>query len=537
MHLDSEVCIVGAGPAGLSIASELADRGIMVTVLESGGLSPSLNAQGLSAGEYAGYPYHKLDRALFSGIGGSAQLWTGSNRFRPLDGIDFEERPGVPHSGWPFGLTHLMPYYERAQTLLPLGPFDYTADFWEQPGSTPRLPLPADKVETAIFQTTPQDDSGARAIADLASDASYRIMTETTVTELLASEDGTRIDTAQLRHSDGTESRLNARIFVLAAGGLDNARLLMVSNKRWAHGLGNANGLVGRFFMEHPAVSTAYWVPSDPALFERSALYKRHVVRGTSVVGTLTVAEEVKRHEGLLNAAVFVQMSDELRVSDIYGSLAMFSPEGLKNMRWSSSIYAENLANLVRHPLKSLSTLVKVAVKGKRGRPGVFALRVVSEQAPNPESRLFLDSKLDKKGLPQLRLDWRFTELDRWSIRRTQEILRDSFDRAGLGSVTHLYGEERPEALIYGQRHQMGTTRMHRDPEKGVVDANCKVHGLHNLFVAGSSAFPTGGHANPTLTIVALALRLADHIGGLFENRRGVGEIGSRESTQGDGPE
>lgn len=522
IQLDSDVCIVGAGPAGLIIARELADKGIKVTVVESGGRSVTLNAQELSAGKFAGYPYHRLDKAVFSGIGGSAQLWWGHNKFRPLDEIDFEKRAAVPNSGWPFGLDRLLPYYEKAQDILPLGPFDYRAEFWEQPESTPRLQLPDDEIETAIFQTTPGGDSGARAIADLASEPNYRIMTETTVTDLGTSEDGTRIDTARLRHNDGTQSSLKAEMFILAAGGLDNARLLLMSDKRWRNGLGNTNDLVGRFFMEHPAVSTAYWVPSDPALFECLGLYNRHVVRDTPIVGTLTVADGLKRCEGLLNAAVFLEMSDEVTSSDIYGSLAMFSPKGFKNMRWSSSIYAENLANVARHPLRALSTLFDVAVKGRRGGRRVFQLRVVSEQAPNPDSRLFLDSKTDKRGLPELRLDWRFTELDRWSIRRTQEILRDSFRKAGLGPVIHLYGEERPEARIYGQRHQIGTTRMHEDPKEGVVDADCKVHGLHNLYVAGSSVFPTGGHANTTLTIIALAFRLADHLSALFANREGV---------------
>lgn len=522
VQFDCDVCIVGAGPAGLSIARDLAHRGVNVTVVESGGWNPSLNAQRLSAGKSAGYPYHSLDKALYSGVGGSAQLWWGHNRFRPLDAIDFEERPGIPNSGWPFDFDHMVPYYERAQAMLPLGPLDYTADFWAQPDSTPRLTLPDKEVETAIFQTTSGGDSGAKAIASLAADRDYRLLTETTVTELIVDDDGRRIAGARLHHGDGTELSIKADVFVLAAGAFDNTRLLLISNKRWTKGLGNTHDLVGRYFMEHPAVSTAYWVPSDAGIFKRSGLYRPHTVRGTPIIGTLTVAEDVKRREGLLNAAVFLRVSDELRVSDLYGSLAMFSPRGLKNMRWTRSMYAENVANIVRYPLGSLTTLVNVARKSTRGRSRVFDLRVVSEQTPNPDSRLFLDSKLDERGLPRLRLDWRFTELDRWSIRRTQEILRDSVRGAGMGTVQHLYGEERPEARIYGQRHQMGTTRMHDDPKRGVVDAHSRVHGLHNLYVTGSSVFPTGGHANTTLTIIALALRLADHLGELFAARSGI---------------
>lgn len=522
MQFDCEVCIVGAGPAGLSIASELAARGIQVVVLESGGWTPTPNAKQFTSARSVGYPYHKLDEALFSGVGGSAQLWWGHNRFRPLDAMDFEKREGIPHSGWPFKLNHLLSYYERAQSILSLGPLDYTAEFWEQPASKPRLPLPENEVETAIFQTTPGRDSGAKLIASLAANPQYRIMVETTVTELIVGTSGDTVENARLHHADGTESLMKADVFVLAGGAFDNARLLLVSNERWSKGLGNNHDLVGRFFMEHPAVSTAYWIPSDPGIFGRSGLYREHVVRGTPVMGTLTIADEVKRREGLLNAAVFLSLSDDLKTTDVYRSLAMFSPRGLKNMRWTPSMYAKHFTHVVAYPLSTLSTLLRVMLKNMHRRRRVFDLRVVSEQAPNPDSRVLLDTKMDKRGLPRLKLDWRFTELDRWSIRRTQEILRDSMRKAGLGSVQHLYGDERPPARIYGQKHQIGTTRMHQDPRKGVVDADCRVHGVHNLFVAGSSVFPTGGHANTTLTIVALALRLADHVGDLLESRTGL---------------
>jgi len=521
MQHECEVCIVGAGPAGLSIARKLASNGIQATVVESGGRNPTLNAQQSSAGKPAGYPYHRLEKALYSGIGGSAQLWWGHNRFRPLDPIDFEERQGIPQSGWPFGLNALLPYYEAAQAMLPLGPFDYTAEFWEQ-DETPKFPFPDGEIETTVFQTTSGGASGARAIAELGADPVFRLMTETTVTELLVEESGHRIEQARLRHGDGSESMISADVFVLAAGAFDNTRLLLMSNEKWTKGIGNTNGLVGRFFMEHPAVSTARWVPNDATLFGQYGLYRQHTVRGTPIIGTLTVADEIKRREGLLNSAIFLSESDDLRASDVYRSLSMFSPKGLRNMRWTPSIYAENFGNIARHPIRATSTLFQVATGRTQERRKVFDLRVVSEQSPNPQSRLFLDSRVDEKGLPRMRLDWRFNELDKWSIRRTQEILAEAVRKAGMGRVEHFYGDERPPARIYGQRHQMGTTRMHEDPRRGVVDADTRVHDVHNLYVTGSSVFPTGGHANTTLTIMALALRLADHLADLFNERRGI---------------
>lgn len=522
MERDCDVCVVGAGPSGLILARELATNGLKVTVIESGGADLGLNARRLSAGKSEGYPYHQFHKARFSGIGGSTLLWTGHNRFRPLDAIDFSVRPGVPHSGWPFDLSHLVPYYERAHEILPLGPMDYSVDRWAQGDTTPPYALPGDELETAIFQASPRGDKATRAISGLTTGADFELLTETTVTELGTSEDGVRVDSALLRHTDGSRASVRARVFVLAAGGFDNPRLLLVSNRRWADGLGNTNDLVGRFFMEHPGVRSSILAPADSSLFQRSGLYRLHTVDGTLIIGTLTVAEDRMLLEGLLNSAIFLQISDDLRTSDIYRSLAMFSPRGLKSMPWPLLTYAENLANVLRHPVRALATLAGVVNTRFPRRRRVFDLRVVSEQAPNPDSRVRLGNRRDANGMPELRLDWRFTELDRWSIRRTQEILRDSLRRAGLGTLEHLYGEERPPARFHGQRHQIGTTRMHPDPNRGVVNADAKVHGIHNLFVVGSSVFPTGGHANTTLTVVAMALRLADHLESLFESRQGV---------------
>jgi choline dehydrogenase-like flavoprotein len=157
-------------------------------------------------------------------------------------------------------------------------------------------------------------------------------------------------------------------------------------------------------------------------------------------------------------------------------------------------------------------TLYRQVIARGSANDEVFILRVQAEQAPNPSSRVTLDGARDAFGLRKARLDWRVTESDRWSIRRTQEIVDRELRRAKLGRLERKLGEEDPPALFRGAFHHMGTTRMHREASHGVVDADCRVHGLANLFVAGSSVFPTAGCANPTLTLVALAVRLADHL-------------------------
>jgi choline dehydrogenase-like flavoprotein len=142
---------------------------------------------------------------------------------------------------------------------------------------------------------------------------------------------------------------------------------------------------------------------------------------------------------------------------------------------------------------------------------GVLALRVQGEQAPNPDSRQ-LGTRRDRCGLPVAQVDWRPTASDRASIRATQEAIDEAFRGAGLGHVELMLGDEHPPALLEGNFHHLGATRMHTDPSMGVADADCRVHGVRNLDVAGSSVFPTYGCSNPTLTVVALALRLANHL-------------------------
>jgi choline dehydrogenase-like flavoprotein len=123
-----------------------------------------------------------------------------------------------------------------------------------------------------------------------------------------------------------------------------------------------------------------------------------------------------------------------------------------------------------------------------------------------------LGTRRDRFGLPVARVDWRPAPSDRASIRASQKAVDTALRAAGLGHVEFMLGDEHPPMLLEGNFHHLGTTRMHTDPARGVVDADCRVHGVRNLYVAGSSVFPTYGCSNPTLTVVALALRLADHL-------------------------
>jgi choline dehydrogenase-like flavoprotein len=514
-EIRADVCIIGAGPAGITLALEWMAAGFRVCLLESGGRTLERSAQRLSDGTSVGYPYFRLRRSRGRAFGGTSCRWEldvergeeGWNT-RPLDAVDFEARPEIPYSGWPFRREELEPYYVRAQAISRLGPYLYSPEAWEEGAVARRLPLDESQVVTRIFLY------GRKTFGDyleqLEKADRVRVFLHATAVELVTEEGAREISGVSVIGGLDQRFSVAAKIYVLAAGGIDNARLLLLSNGGHPAGIGNENDLVGRFFMERPTVRSGILTPSQPALLERARLYAVHNVRDARVRATLSVSEAVLRNEGLLNSTFF-----------LWPRHAAFASDGIRSL---VTLYRAVDRRPVPRPLKrhartvaaNVDDIARTAYRDliKRGerRNEVLLMRAQAEQAPNPDSRVTLDERRDHLGLRQARLDWRLSELDLRSIGRAQDILDLAFRSAALGRLEHKLGEEDPPALVAGGYHHMGTTRMHRDPKQGVVDEHCRVHALSNLYIAGSSVFPTSGYANPTLTIVALAVRLADHV-------------------------
>lgn len=507
-----DFCIIGGGPAGLTLASALSGSGSSVLLVESGGWPARPADVDLARARSVGHPYFPVHTTRVRGLGGTSNHWYHAVGFRarPLDEVDFEARAAVPHSGWPFGRSALDPFYARAHELCRLGPYDYDAATWTGGANGAALPF-GPEVVTSVFQLTSTDafqDLGSRLLGD----SEVGVLLEATVIQLEASDAGDELSAARIRLPDGSEARVQARAFVLAAGGIDNARLLLASRGRRPAGLGNDHDLVGRFFMEHLSVRTGDWRPPDPSYVVGPSPYRAHEVDGTEIHAKLSPSQDEVRERGLLNSTFFLDAMDEGRASP--GTLSAVTLKHALVDRPLPSHLPGHVGTTVRH-LPDLLRVVRRQVAHRRGRAGRFGdtmiqLRAMSEQAPNPMSRVTLDSRRDPHGVPLAKLDWRLTELDRHSVRQAQDLIDAALQRAGLGRLERPLGEEWPPAEQRGQWHHMGTTRMHEDPRQGVVDADGRVHGMRNLFVAGSSVFPTSGYANPTLTVVALALRLAD---------------------------
>jgi choline dehydrogenase-like flavoprotein len=531
----ADVCIIGAGPAGIAIARALAQGRLTTCIVESGGDQPSATQDELAHGSALGEEIHPLEENTRRAFGGASQAWdirTGLRehhvRHMPLDEADFEPHAWIAHSGWPFGCATLVPWYERAQLVCGIGPFDYAAASWEAPEAR-RLSLDPAVVETAICQFGPaalfhqtyrEELRRAERVGKL------QLLLGTTALRLEADPDGRAVDRLICSRQDGTRHAVAARVFVLAAGGHQNARLLLMSGD--PPGLGNRHDVVGRYLHDHPLVFGGLLTPSDPASFALGALYDIRSVRDVPVMGYLGLAAALRRDARLASLATFLFPRPEPRSTHALEAIR----DGIRAMQGSGAmpIGALSVAKLLaRRPGVALRGVVEAA----RGRPVLSGFKVGGwsrqappgtgwrsfhvwhqvEQSPDPENRVTLGQERDRFGCRLPAVHWRWSAEDDARVARAQTLIAEEVEASGLGRLDLVRRDGRTDlAYPAGAHHVMGTTRMHADPRQGVVDADCRVHGVGNLFVAGSSVFPTGGSANPTLTVIALALRLADHL-------------------------
>jgi choline dehydrogenase-like flavoprotein len=521
-ELRSDVCIIGAGPAGITLARELGDAGLGVCLLESGGFETDPETQALARGESIGSPYYPLEAARLRCFGGSGNHWAGT--CGPLDPIDFAASSWVPNSGWPLTRADLDPYYRRAQQVCQLGPFEYDARAWDGPGHHP-LPLADDVVLSTISQHSPVR-FGETCRPDIEHAKNVYAYLYANVVEIEAVHGRPEIARLRVACLGGKRFTARARVYVLAAGGIENARLLLASNSVRPAGVGNEHDLVGRYFMEHPAVTGAVFLPADPNLLLQ--LYEGGVDRGVGRSAFLRLAPEIQHREHLLNARWWLEDSTEQE------ALRVFAPGVQAADRVQEEIRAGQVpSDLGADVQQMVADLEGIAMYTYRAffQPDrtarAYFLYTQLAQAPNPASRVTLADDRDALDMPRVQLDWRLGDLERRTLHRGVEALGVEFGRAGLGRIGMVREQAPREASILrrgppggggwppglrGSWHHMGTTRMASDPTRGVVNADSRVHSAPNLFVAGSSVFPTSGYVNPTLTIIALALRLADHL-------------------------
>jgi len=499
LQIEADVCIVGAGAAGITIARELRAAWSLRTVLvESGRFTPDPATQSLYAGTIDGRQYFPLDSARTRQFGGTTNEWAGE--CRPLDALDFEQRDWVPESGWPWGLATLLPFYEKAQSVCQLGPFAYTVADWEQQGVRP-IAVHGERIRTYAFHYSPPTRFGELYRTDLARATNIVVYLGANAVDLDTATPPYQVSAVRVACLSGSRFRVKARVFVLAAGGIENARLLLLANSVEHAGLGNSRGQVGRYFMEHLYLDRAATILAREENI--SDFYTSgHWSGGQRVRGILGLSPDVQRQEKLTNYCAVLDEAPPRRTGRLWRSFLSALRRGPVRVRAPSHLRA------------LMDVAARINPAGRKPSVRRYLVKNVLEQAPNPESRIVLGSDRDQLGCPRVVLRWRLTAIDKRTAHRAHQILGEDLARAGVGSLRSALGKDSDPwpSTLRGARHHIGTTRMHADPHRGVVDADCRVHGIANLYIAGSSVFPTSGSANPTLTIVALALRLAEHV-------------------------
>jgi choline dehydrogenase-like flavoprotein len=517
--IERDVVIIGSGPAGLAIANELAGGTTRVAILESGGLDYDDDTQALAGGNVVGRPYPDLDTTRLRYFGGTSNHWGGN--VKPLDPIDFAARSWIAHSGWPFDHTHMTPYYARAGAFCGLPANAFTPAAWPDGARREPWRFRDDAVESHVFHTVGDDDLrfGETYRERIESAANIDVYLFANVTEIETAASGGAVTGLKIRTLSGTNVEARARSYVLAAGGIENPRLLLLSNRQAPNGLGNDRDLVGRFFMEHLTIPKFVDVfPSDP--FVNYDFYRPKDADWGDTWGIIQLSRQVQRAARLPNIR-FQRSTIINSFNEHMDDPAMQSLRRLYFSLTGGGIGREEFNRHVANVVADIDTVADVAYQRLRHHPDYpirwFEFVQIGEQTPNATSRVRLGRQLDRLGQRKVVLDWRVTDGDSAGVARSAEALAKEMGRSGLGRIAQrfpagVFREFDPQPHY----HHMGTTRMASDPSSGVVDADCRLHGVDNLFIAGSSVFPTVGNVNPTLTIIALALRLADHLKGKF---------------------
>jgi choline dehydrogenase-like flavoprotein len=530
----SDVVVVGGGAAGLTLAHALGAAGRSVLLLEAGGDKKTSTSQEFYRGELTDAVVHPpTHNYRVRAIGGTSTIWGG--RAIPFDAIDFEKRDWVPDSGWPFGQEELSGYYATAIGASEAGKPEFCPEH-ALPGAQKELApgLDGEFVRTTVERFSKPTNFWRRYGKELTRSAQVRIVKGAPVVHIQLTEDGKSVDWVEVASPDGTRTKLRGRSYVLALGGLETTRLLLASNDMRPAGVGNDSDHLGRNYMSHLCATSgtiSFAGPPDGIAYD----YEQDA-EGIYVRRRLWLTEKAQRDFSLLNTTFRTHLPEPADPSHGDAILsAMFLVKDMVLYEYSRK-FVENpvgwggrlrhVKNIATQPLRLASfgtNWLRKRTFAQRKLPSVvlgsrdnrYELEFHAEQAPNPDSRLTLSAERDAFNMPRLKVDWRITELDLLSLEKSYELLSGELSRSGAGRLDF----DREKLTVKAKRHgivgghHIGTTRMSAEPGDGVVNPDCRVHGIGNLYVASASVFPTSGQANPTLTLLALTFRLAEHLG------------------------
>jgi choline dehydrogenase-like flavoprotein len=500
-QLQADLCIVGAGAAGIALAREFLDTQTSVLLLESGGLRPEPAAAGLNEGDSSGLAPDSLTEGRERGLGGTTALWGG--QCLPPEPNTFERRPWVAHSGWPFDESELARFYGRAESLFEIEGEVYDERIWDAFG-VERPGVDASRLMHRFTVWCPQPHLGRLYRPRLEESRNLRVLLNATTTRIVLEPSGARFAALRVSTPEGKAVEVRARACVVCTGAIENARLLLASD------VGNRHDVVGRYFQDHPNGHCALIDSRDVGRLQElyGLLYRKRV----RYLPRLVLSPAVQESEQVLSCAAYPVFHFG-EGSGIEASRRVY--RAARGGRRPHQLRRE-LGRMVRDAPRLVPVAYRRLVHGRASlvRPSTVTLQTHGEQAPSPDSRVTLSDRRDRLGERLPKVDWRLGEQER----RTAEVMvgqvAEQFARLGLGEVRPESWLATPEwgSHVTDSYHHMGTTRLGTDPRTSVLDPDGQVHGVGGLFLTGSSAFPAAGFVNPTLMIAALAIRLGDHL-------------------------
>ena len=544
--MKSDICVVGAGAAGITLALELAKHGLDVLLLESGGQKWEMDTQNLYRGTVLNPDMHApLERYRHRRLGGTTAVWGG--RCIPFDEIDFEFREYMPLSSWPISRKDLEPYYRIAQEYCHCGNFTYDVTQalpWAPPDMIPGF-SDDDVVTSVLERFSLPTHFGKSYVHTLQSAPNIQLLLHANCLNINVQPDGRAVSSLTVSSLKHNRFEVKSKAVVLASGGLEVTRLLLASNQVHKTGIGNHSDWLGRCYMSHISGNICdVQLNCDP---NRVMFGYEVSPEGVYCRRRFWISENAQKKNGILN---FVAMLDNPPMynpahRDGVLSLAFFAkniqairrkipPEYSKELamgRASTSVNAEHLRNIVTDIPHILWTMPQFVYKRffnqrimpslvMKSRSNTYSLHYHTEQAPNTNSRVLLSDERDPLGIPRLIVDFQILDIDIESIYRSHQLINQQLQRQGCGKMTFtkpdVFDHIREQVGVGG--HHIGTTRMAEEESRGVVNEHCRVHGVRNLYVASSSVFPTSSQANPTLTIVAIAARISAHLRGQINN-------------------
>lgn len=501
--IKTNICIVGAGAAGITLAKNLKNLDDVV-LIESGDFNMNGNTQSLYKGKNTALPYFDLLTCRLRYFGGTTNHWGGY--CRPNDPIDYEGREALGLPKWPIDIDSLSSYIGKAAKELGL---EY--DFFDNSDLLKGYEIPdselidneENSLYTKVFQLTQKTRFAKTHKKELSQQKNLQICLNLNVIDIRLDAKGKKVTSILCKTLKGKEVLVEANEFILASHAIENARLLLNSNSVLKEGIGNKYDHVGRYFMDHIHIKATKLIPSNNFPF----IYDRNVLRDMKLNANISFTDTYTRENNILQYYC--------RFMPVYAEDSVIeSFKGLKyqmNKPFSNKI-VEDL-KIVMNDFSGAKNHFLSHFRLAQPVPKYYYLDQRIEQAPNPNSRIVLSKEKDSLGIPLADLQWNLNEHDYRTFAVGQrKIIKEL---SALGAGRFIVDEITPELVderVAGHYHHIGTTRMSVEPEEGVVDSNCKVHGVDNLYIAGSSVFPTAGYSGPTMMIVALTLRLADHI-------------------------